>query len=69
MKRSTEGIYEVIHTFRSNQLRQLSVIPGDKVGVYVLIESVVCTHVLIVRMYVRTYIDVYVHEVTRAVCM
>ena len=33
MKKSTEGIYEVIHTFKSNQVRQLSVIPGDKVGI------------------------------------
>ena len=33
MKKSTEGIYEVIHTFKSNELRQLSVIPGDKVGI------------------------------------
>ena len=33
MKKSVEGIYEVVHTFISNQPRLLSVIPGDKVGV------------------------------------
>ena len=36
MKKSVEGIYEAVHTFMSNQPRQMSVIPGDKVGI--------CTH-------------------------
>ena len=35
MKKSVEGIYEAVHTFMSNQPRQLSVIPGDKVGISV----------------------------------
>ena len=33
MKKSVEGIYEAVHTFISNQPRQLSVVSGDKVGV------------------------------------
>ena len=56
MKKSTEGIYEVIHTFKSNELRQLSVIPGDKVGVCTnrACDMYVCTHCKNVRTYVRT---------------